>query len=182
MVQIKLIEFHSNTYILFIMYRKLMMISNNPPVGLVTPDTDPDQSSKKYLHDPRLDPQLQWFGKQDHSKFNVDIVSLHVHERIDPKTILEKVVKPNQSQQSSLFNYFDTPENNPPLRNAIEFYKHDQNWKNRLIAGDSSLVEFVIRKRRNGRKRAINLHRSSIWYTYGSNFQPFVNKKNVIHS
>ena len=72
--------------------------SNNPPVGLVTPDTDPDQSSKKYLHDPRLDPQLQWFGKQDHSKFNVDIVSLHVHERIDPKTILEKVVKPNQSQ------------------------------------------------------------------------------------
>ena len=32
---------------------------NNPPVGLVTPGTDPDQPSKKYQYDPRLDPNLQ---------------------------------------------------------------------------------------------------------------------------
>jgi adenine-specific DNA-methyltransferase len=32
---------------------------NNPPVGLVTPDTDPDISAKrKYAYDPHLDPQL----------------------------------------------------------------------------------------------------------------------------
>ena len=38
------------------------------------------------------------------------------------------------------FITFETPENNPPLRVAIDFYKHDQNWSNRLIAGDSLLV------------------------------------------
>jgi adenine-specific DNA-methyltransferase len=36
---------------------------NNPPVGLVTPDTDPDAGVKKtYAYDPHLDPQLQWAG------------------------------------------------------------------------------------------------------------------------
>ena len=40
-------------------------------------------------------------------------------------------------EQGSLFA---TPEENPPLRQAIEFYRHRHNWTNRLIAGDSLLV------------------------------------------
>ena len=32
---------------------------NNPPVGLVTPDTDRDEGGKAYSYDPHLDPQLQ---------------------------------------------------------------------------------------------------------------------------
>jgi adenine-specific DNA-methyltransferase len=35
---------------------------------------------------------------------------------------------------------FQSPEENPPFREAIEFYKHPHNWSNRLIAGDSLLV------------------------------------------
>lgn len=31
-------------------------------------------------------------------------------------------------------------EENPPLREAVEFYEHKHNWSNRLIAGDSLLV------------------------------------------
>ena len=65
---------------------------NNPPVGLVTPDTDPDAGTKKtYAYDPHLDPQLQWAGKAEHTSFAVPTVSLHVHERIDPRTIIEAV-------------------------------------------------------------------------------------------
>jgi hypothetical protein len=40
-----------------------------------------------------LDPQLQWSGKTENSEFDVDTVSLHVHERIDPITIIEKTMK-----------------------------------------------------------------------------------------
>ncbi|MGB7710429.1 MAG: hypothetical protein WBL95_13005 [Microcoleus sp.] len=29
---------------------------NNPPVGLVTPETDPDGDNKNYSYDPHLDP------------------------------------------------------------------------------------------------------------------------------
>ncbi len=65
---------------------------NNPPVGLVTPETDLDAGAKKaYTYDPHLDPQLQWAGKAEHTSFEVPAVSLHVHERIDPRTIIEAV-------------------------------------------------------------------------------------------
>ena len=65
-------------------------------------------------------------------------VSLHVHERIDPRTIIELVRRKNgNGAQMSLFF---AREMNPPLREAIEFYKHRHNWTNLLIAGDSLLV------------------------------------------
>jgi len=52
---------------------------NNPPVGLVTPDTDPEKDAgKTYAYDPHLDPQLQWAGKAEHTSFTVPTVSLHV--------------------------------------------------------------------------------------------------------
>ncbi len=154
--------------------------SNNPPVGLVTPKTDPDQESKKYQHDPRLDPQLQWAGKQENLEFDVDTVSLHVHERIDPHTILEKAMKPDRAAQQSMFNYFDAPENNPPLRHAIEFYKHDQNWSNRLIAGDSLLVmNSLLQKEGMASKVQMIYIDPPYGIKYGSNFQPFTNKTSV---
>src|SRR5207249_11381238 len=66
---------------------------NNPPVGLVTPDTDVDAGKKTYAYDPHLDPQLVWAGKAEHTSFKVPTFSLHVHERIDPRTIMEAVRK-----------------------------------------------------------------------------------------
>ena len=112
--------------------------TNNPPVGLVTPETDQDQGKKAYAHDPHIDPQLAWAGKAEHTSFDVPTVSLHVHERIDPRTIIEAVRKRNGAlPQPSLF---DATEENPPLRQAIEFYRHKHNWTNRLVAGDSLLV------------------------------------------
>jgi adenine-specific DNA-methyltransferase len=152
---------------------------NNPPVGMVDPNNDPDQPSKRYSYDPRLDPQLQWSGKTENSEFDVDTVSLHVHERIDPLTIIEKAMKEHKQVQQSLFNYFDLPENNPPLRDAIEFYKHDQNWSNRLIAGDSLLVMNSLLEK-EGMKEKVQMIYIDPPYgiTYGSNFQPYV--KNLI--
>ena len=67
--------------------------ANIPHVGLVTPASDPDTGEKTYQYDPHLDPQLQWAGKAEHTSFEVPTVSLHVHERIDPKTIIETVKK-----------------------------------------------------------------------------------------
>ena len=59
--------------------------ANNPPVGLVTPDTDPDHGKKKnYEYDPYLEPQLVSSCKPDRTSFEVSTVSLHVQSRIDP--------------------------------------------------------------------------------------------------
>ncbi len=131
---------------------------NNPPVGLVTPKTDPDAEQKKtYQYDPHLDPQLVWAGKAERYSFEVPTVSLHVHERIDPRTIIRAVQKRNgnggvagKPQQRSLF---EEPGENPPLREAIDFYRHAHGWSNRLIAGDSLLVMNSLLEKRAWRAR-----------------------------
>jgi adenine-specific DNA-methyltransferase len=156
---------------------------NNPPVGLVTPDTDPDvktgQPKKKYEYDPHLDPQLVWAGKAEHTSFEIPTVSLHVHERIDPRTIIEAVRKKNGSNYEQM-SLFSGKEENPPLREAIDFYKHRHNWSNRLIAGDRLLVMNSLLE-----KEGLGGQVQSIYFDppygikYGSNFQPFVNKRDV---
>ena len=152
---------------------------NNPPVGLVTPETDKDSKKKTYAYDPHLDPQLQWAGKAEHTSFEVPTVSLHVHERIDPRTIVEAVRKKNGNnyEQMSLFR---SKEENPPIREAIEFYKHKHNWSNRLIAGDSLLVmnSLIEKEGLAGQIQMIYID-PPYGIKYGSNFQPFVNKRDV---
>ena len=152
--------------------------ANNPPVGLVTPETDRDAGRKTYAHDPHLDPQLSWAGKAEHTSFDVPTVSLHVHERIDPRTIVEAVRKRRSADpQPSLFAM---PEENPPLRQAIEFHKHRHNWTNRLIAGDSLLVmNSLFEKESLGGKVQTVYIDPPYGIRYGSNFQPFVNRCDV---
>ena len=151
---------------------------NNPPVGLVTPDTDVDAGSSTYSHDPHIDPQLTWAGKAEHTSFGVPTVSLHVHERIDPRTIMEVIRKQNGKEPQ--LSMFASPDENPPLRQAIEFYKHRHNWTNRLIAGDSLLVmNSLIAKEGLGGQVQTAYIDPPYGIRYGSNFQPFVNKKEV---
>lgn len=150
--------------------------SNIPHVGLVTPDSDPDTGEKKtYQYDPHLDPQLQWAGKVEHTSFEVPTVSLHVHERIDPKTIIETVKKEkDDGGQMSLFS------EKKPLREAIDFYKHKEGWTNRLIAGDSLLVmNSLLEKEGMAGKVQMVYFDPPYGIKYGSNFQPFVNKRDV---
>lgn len=64
---------------------------NNPAVGLVTADSDIDADPTVYQHDPHIDPHLSWAGKTENTSFEVPTVSLHVHERIDPRTIIDAV-------------------------------------------------------------------------------------------
>ncbi len=151
---------------------------NNPPVGLVTPETDRDAGDKSYAHDPHLDPHLSWSGKAEYTAFEVPTVSLHVHERIDPRTIIEAVRRPKDTEEQG--SLFATPEENPPLRQAIEFYRHRHNWTNRLIAGDSLLVmNSLIEKEGLGGQVQMVYMDPPYGIRYGSNFQPFVNQRDV---
>ncbi len=152
---------------------------NNPPAGLVTPKTDPPTPAKKtYEYDPHLDPQLVWAGKAEHTSFDVPTVSLHVHERIEPRTIIEAVRRRNGTGPQ--MPLFASPIENPPLREAIEFYKHPHDWSNRLIAGDSLLVMNSLLEKEGmaGQVQTIYLD-PPYGIRYGSNFQAFVNRRDV---
>ena len=153
---------------------------NNPPVGLVTPDTDPDAGPRTYAYDPHLDPQLHWAGKKEHTSFAVPTVSLHVHERIDPRTIVEAVRRQPDPATPMQLSLFQTPQENPPIRQAIEFYRHKHGWSNRLVAGDSLLVmNSLLEKEGLGGQVQMIYIDPPYGIKYGSNFQPFVNKRDV---
>ena len=153
---------------------------NNPPVGLVTPTTDSGAGKKTYEYDPHLDPQLQWAGKAEHTSFEVPTVSLHVHERIDARTIVEAVRKRNGDAQPEQGSLWELPEENLPVREAIEFYAHRNNWKNRLVSGDSLLVmNSLLEKEGMAGKVQMVYIDPPYGIRYGSNFQPFVNRRDV---
>jgi adenine-specific DNA-methyltransferase len=155
---------------------------NNPPAGLVTAETDPDLGMQKttYAYDPHLDPLLAWAGKVERMTFDVPTISLHVHERIDPKTIIEAVRSRNGNRNGAQVPLFETREENPPLREAIDFYRHPHGWSNRLIAGDSLLVmNSLLEKEGMASKVQMMYIDPPYGIRYGSNFQPFVNSRDV---
>lgn len=153
---------------------------NNPPAGLVTPKTDPPTPAKKtYQYDAHLDPQLVWADKAEHTSFEVPTVSLHVHERMEPRTIIEAVRRKNGNGNGQL-PLFASPAENPPLREAIEFYKHRHNWSNRLIAGDSLLVMNSLLEKEGMAGQVQMVYMDPPYgVRYRSNFQPFVNRRDV---
>src|SRR5213075_1181673 len=75
---------------------------------------------------------------------------------------------------------FETRALNPPLRDALDFYKHPHGWTNRLIAGDSLLVMNSLLEKEGlaGHVQMVYLD-PPYGIRYGSNFQPFTNKRDV---
>jgi adenine-specific DNA-methyltransferase len=133
-------------------------------------------------------PYLNWTGKAERTSFDIDTVSLHVHERIDPMSILAAVskrIKDEKNGKGALgpdlqMGLFSAPFENLPLRDAIDFYKHERGWANRLIAGDSLLVMNSLLQKEGmaGQVQMIYID-PPYGIKYGSNFQPFVSKTKV---
>lgn len=130
-------------------------------------------------------PYLNWAGKAERTSFEVDTVSLHVHERIDPATILavvQKRIKDAKGKSSPALqpDLFHAPFENLPLRDAIDFYKHERDWANRMIAGDSLLVMNSLLQKEGmaGQVQMVYVD-PPYGIKYGSNFQPFTNKRDV---
>ena len=132
-------------------------------------------------------PYLNWTGKAERTSFDIDSVSLHVHERVDPASILAAVRKVMKGEgkvkgisptiQPGLF---DAPFENVPLREAIDFYRHERGWANRLVSGDSLLVmNSLLQKESMAGKVQMIYIDPPYGIKYGSNFQPFTNKRDV---
>jgi adenine-specific DNA-methyltransferase len=154
-------------------YRHDETRKNNPPAGLIDLDKPPQQPTRKYAYDPHLDPQLQWSGKQEHTSFEVDTVSLHIHERISAQAIMRAVKR--EDAQRSLFG-----EDNLPESKAIDFYAHDVGWSNRLVLGDSLLVmnSLLEREQMAGKVQCIYVD-PPYGVKFNSNFQPSISRRDV---
>ncbi|MCL6560879.1 MAG: site-specific DNA-methyltransferase, partial [Firmicutes bacterium] len=147
---------------------------NNPPAGAAPTYEAREHKVQRYAYDPHLDPQLVWAGKAEHTSFEVDVVSLHIHERISTRVVLEAARKPELVQMS----LFAEPE--LPLDKQIEFYRHDVDWANRLILGDSLLVmnSLLVKEGMAGKVQCIYVD-PPYGIKYSSNFQPRLDRRDV---
>jgi len=154
--------------------------------ALASGDTDRMREALEELKR-QQSPYLNWAGKAERTRFEIDTVSLHVHERIDSASILSAVRKAMQGEGKAKGaaraiqpGLFDAPFENLPLRDAIDFYRHERGWANRLVAGDSLLVMNSLLQKESmaGRVQMIYID-PPYGIKYGSNFQPFVGKRDV---
>ena len=129
------------------------------------------------------EPFLNWSGKSERTSFEIDEVALHVHERVDPATILaaaEKHIKNGKELPQGSFVPADPASERLPLSRALQYYQHEKNWSNRLIAGDSLLVMNSLLQK-EGMAGSVHMVYLDPPYGigYGSNFQPFVGQRSV---
>ena len=159
---------------------------NNPPVGMAQFDKQAE-TSRRYEFDPHLDPTLQWAGKAEGMSFDVPISSIHIHESIKPHKIINSVVKrysealkDQEVGQTMMFEAETPADRFRRRREAIEFYKHGVDWTNRLIAGDSLVImnSMLEKEGMAGQVQMVYID-PPYGIKYGSNFQPFVDKRDV---
>ncbi|HQY99400.1 MAG TPA: hypothetical protein PKV13_14345, partial [Propionicimonas sp.] len=90
-----------------------------------------------YPRDETLDPQLVWKGKdaQDREDLVVDAPPIYIQEKIDPRVLIENLRRTaaagEPEPELTLFDGFDELDE----MSQIEFYQHQESWKNRMILG-----------------------------------------------
>ena len=124
-----------------------------------------------------LDPQLVWRGKdeQDWSDLVVQAPPLFIQEKVHPKVLIDDLLRRSRvdaraaDEQPDLFADF----NGLPDDNArTEFYRHDANWSNRMILGDSLQVMASLAEREGLRGKVQCIYLDPPYgIKFNSNFQ-----------
>ena len=121
----------------------------------------------------RHEPWLEWSGKRERPWFEVEPVALHMHERVSTQAILRVLAR--QDIQRNLFA-------DPQLdyAKAVQFYRHDIDWANRMILGDSLQVMASLAQREDlaGKVQMIYID-PPYGIKFASNFQPQLGQRDV---
>lgn len=92
------------------------------------------------------DPELFWLNKYGNDErddlLKIDIRSLYRHEHISPELLINNLykIKGGQHNQLDMFSLFGNTLKMDELEKVADYYKYSDDWKNRLIQGDSLLV------------------------------------------
>ena len=143
------------------------------------------------------DPELYWLNKYKNDdednpdympQLRTDIRSLYKHEDIRPEAIIDNLYELHEHKSESaklqldLFGDLDEHEDDE-LERLAGYYKHSDNWQNRLIQGDSLLVmnSLLNREGMKGQVQCIYFD-PPYGIKYGGNWQMRINSTNVKES
>jgi adenine-specific DNA-methyltransferase len=129
-----------------------------------------------------LDPQVVWHGKdrQDDHELVVEAPPLYIQEKIDPRVLVEnlrKTAKAGEPEPEALF--YDEFDGLDGL-DAVDYYRHDAKWSNRMILGDSLQVMASLAEREKLRGRVQMIYIDPPYgIKFGSNWQVRTSKRDV---
>ncbi len=127
-------------------------------------------------------PFLNWAGKAERSNFTVPTLPLFVHERLSTQAIIETLKTHKRDKQMDIFDLFADPRHS--IREQVmRAYEHQDQWVNRMILGDSLVVmNSLLRYESLGGQVQMIYMDPPYGVKFGSNFQPFVRKREVKHN
>jgi adenine-specific DNA-methyltransferase len=136
----------------------------------------------RYPRDPTLDPQLVWKGKDelDGEDLVADAPAIYIQEKIDPRVIIENLRntagRPEDEPELTLFDTFDGLGD----LDLVDFYRHQANWSNRMILGDSLNVMASLAEREALRGKVQMIYIGPPYgIKFGSNWQVSARKRDV---
>jgi adenine-specific DNA-methyltransferase len=127
-------------------------------------------------------PFLNWAGKAERLSFDVPTLPLFVHERLSTKAIIETLKGHKRDKQQTMFELFGDPQHSVTDQ-VLRAYEYQDNWVNRMILGDSLVVmnSLLHYEGLGGQVQMIYMD-PPYGVKFGSNFQPFVRKRDVSHN
>ncbi len=126
-------------------------------------------------------PFLNWAGKAERLSFDVPTLPLFVHERLSTKAIIETLISHQKDKQIEL-DLFGDPHHSITDQ-ILKAYEYKDKWVNRLVLGDSLVVmnSLLHYEGLGGQVQMIYMD-PPYGVKFGSNFQPFVRKRDVKHN
>ncbi|SMO72725.1 site-specific DNA-methyltransferase [Propioniciclava tarda] len=139
-----------------------------------------------YDRDPSLDPQLIWRGKYPDDRLDaagalgVDAPPIYIQEKIDPRVLVENLRRTTERAEDepelTLFDAFDGLDE----LDAVDFYRHQANWSNRMILGDSLQVMASLAERESLRGKVQMIYIDPPYgIKFGSNWQVSARQRDV---
>jgi adenine-specific DNA-methyltransferase len=142
----------------------------------------------RYARDESLDPQLVWRGKypptDESAESDADLIAdappIYIQEKIDPRVLIENLrrtaASPEDEPELTLFESFDGLD----ALDQVDFYKHDANWSNRMILGDSLQVMASLAEREKLRGKVQMVYIDPPYgIKFNSNWQVSTRKRDV---
>lgn len=124
-------------------------------------------------------PFLNWAGKAERQQISVPTVPLFVHERHSTQNIL-KTLESHRAAGTMLDLFGDNADKD--IADQLDAYTHKEQWANRLILGDSlQVMNSLLEYEGMGGQVQMFYFDPPYGVKFGSNFQPFVRKKDVKH-
>ncbi len=127
-------------------------------------------------------PFLNWAGKAERLSFDVPTLPLFIHERLSTKAIIETLAGHKTDRQEDMFSLFGDPQHSITDQ-VLKAYEYQDNWTNRMVLGDSLVVmnSLLHYEGLGGQVQMVYMD-PPYGVKFGSNFQPFVRKRDVSHN